>query len=207
MKNFQLIKEVQGNLLHQVSSINKFLLNLPLQKYKPMMSDRGNLLQNFERKICELVQKTRGYPNCAPKQVLDLVEVGQFFHALPSPTGRRKSIFSPRITLPRNQKGTLAQGWIQSNVRFGLSLGHKSDRIIFMSMFEEICGEENDQYRRMVIIILLKLGSMFADSIAVIGLSWDLDWKRHGTKFALTNQTESGTEITAMMTHPIGYRI
>ena len=58
---------------------------------------------------------------------------------------------------------------------------HFTDRIIFMSM--------------LVIRILLKLGSMRADSIAVIALSQDLDWKRLGTRLVLTNQTKSGTKL------------
>ena len=42
-------------------------------------------------------------------------------------------------------------------------------------MFEEIMWWRERQYRRIIIRMLLKLGSMLADSIALIGLSKDLD--------------------------------
>ena len=50
---------------------------------------------------------------------LRLVEVGQFFCALPSPTGEGNHSLCREYTLPRDQEGTRAKGWIQSNVRFG----------------------------------------------------------------------------------------
>ena len=38
----------------------------------------------------------------------------------------------------------------------------------------KLCGEKTTVQKN-VVRVLLKLGSMFADAVAVIGLSWDLD--------------------------------
>ena len=43
--------------------------------------------------------------------------------------------------------------------------------------------------------ILLKFRSVLAGFLAVVGHSWDLDQKRHGTRPFLINQTEIGTEL------------
>ena len=55
-------------------------------------------------------------------------------------------------------------------------------------------GEETETQKR-VFRILLKLRSMLAGSLAVVGHSWDLDQKRNGTGPILMNQTEIGTEL------------
>ena len=55
--------------------------------------------------------------------------------------------------------------------------------------------EEKTTLQKNVIRILLNLGSMLAGLIAVVGQSWDLDWKRLGARLLLTNQTESGTKL------------
>ena len=63
-----------------------------------------------------------------------------------------------------------------------------NDRIIFMSMYSDIVWRDRKrQYSRMC--------SELAGFLAVVGHSWDLDQKRHGTRTVLINQTEIWTEL------------
>ena len=89
-------------------------------------------------------------------------------------------------------------------------LEHSNGRIIFMSMFEEICGEKTT-IQKNVIRILLKLGSMLAGSIAVIGLFIGLglektwyetcadktkrEWDKTAATMILQKVTESGHPV------------
>ena len=50
---------------------------------------------------------------------LRLVEIGQFFYALPSPRGEGNQSLCRERTESRDQEETRIKGWIQSNVRFG----------------------------------------------------------------------------------------
>ena len=70
-----------------------------------------------------------------------------------------------------------------------------NDRIIFVSMYNDIVRGEKKETQKSVFRILLQLRSTLADSLAVVGLSWDLDQKRNGTEPILINQTEIGTEL------------
>ena len=47
-----------------------------------------------------------------------------------------------------------------------------------------LCGEKAT-IQKNVLRMLLKSRSMLADSLAVVGHSWDLDQKRHGTRHVL----------------------
>ena len=49
--------------------------------------------------------------------------------------------------------------------------------------------------QRNVKVILAKLRSMLAGSLAVIGHSWDLDQKRNGTELILISLMEFGTKL------------
>ena len=53
---------------------------------------------------------------------------------------------------------------------------------------------ENKETQKSVFRILLQLRSTFADSLAVISLSWGLDQKKSGTEPLLTNQMDHGIE-------------
>ena len=71
MKNYQLVRKIQGNPLHQVNWINKkFSHNLLSQMCKPMKSDRETRCKNTSNDL-KNCQKTRSYPDYAPKQVWD----------------------------------------------------------------------------------------------------------------------------------------
>ena len=67
---------------------------------------------------------------------------------------------------------------------------HFNDRIIFMSMFNDIKETKKDVNR-----IHRQLRIMLANSLTVIGLSWDLEQKRNGTEPTLTNLTDHGTKL------------
>ena len=58
---------------------------------------------------------------------------------------------------------------------------HFNGGIIFMSMFDDIMWEKTEECLRM----LKKYRSLLTVSFAVVGHSWDLDKKRHGTRLVL----------------------
>ena len=69
-----------------------------------------------------------------------------------------------------------------------------NNRIIFVSMHNDIVWGEKET-RKNVFKIRLQLRNTLADSLSVVGLSWDLDQKRNGRGPILINQTEIGTEM------------
>ena len=70
---------------------------------------------------------------------------------------------------------------------------HFKDRIIFMSMFNDIAWTKKG-IRKDVNTIHRQLRIMLVNSFAVIGLSWGPDLKRSGTERTPTNQTDPGIE-------------
>ena len=71
---------------------------------------------------------------------------------------------------------------------------HFKDRIIFMSMYNDIaCGEKEKQKDVNTIARECELCSK--NSIAVIGLPWCPDQKRNGTELTLANATDPGTTL------------
>ena len=48
-----------------------------------------------------------------------MVEVGQFFYAFPSQKGAKNQSLCREYTLPRDEKENCAEGWIESDARFG----------------------------------------------------------------------------------------
>ena len=67
-----------------------------------------------------------------------------------------------------------------------------NDRIILMSMYNDIAWGET---QKCVNTIQRQLRIMLADSLAVVGLSWNLDQKRSGTEPTLVNPTDPGTKL------------
>ena len=63
--------------------------------------------------------------------------------------------------------------------------GHFTDRIIFMSMFNDVVWDAKGNKERCE-YNYRQLRFMLANSLAVIGLSWSLDLKRNGTERTLT---------------------
>ena len=75
-------------------------------------------MQEYEERFEKLSEDQKLSRLCS-EAGLRLVEFGQLFCALPSLTGEGNQSFCRENTLLRDQKGTRAKGWIQSNVRFG----------------------------------------------------------------------------------------
>ena len=48
---------------------------------------------------------------------LNLVEIGQFFYALPFTIGVKNQSLCREYTLPRDEKETCAKGWVESDAR------------------------------------------------------------------------------------------
>ena len=77
-----------------------------------------NRLQEYEQRFENLSEDQKLSRLCS-EAGLRIVEVGQFFYALPSPRGKETQSLWREYTLPRDQKGTRIKGWIQSRLRFG----------------------------------------------------------------------------------------
>ena len=84
---------------------------------------------------------------------------------------------------------------IQSLVRdLQCEPGHFKDRIIFMSMYNDIAWREKGN-KKDVNTLHRQLRIMLANSFEVVGLSLDLDHKRKGEEPAPTNRTDPGTKL------------
>ena len=76
-----------------------------------------------------------------------------------------------------------------------------NDRIIFMSMYNDIVWREQGDTEN-VKIIRLQLRIVLADFRAVVGHSWDLGQKRNGTTLTLINQMVIGRTAERLMLNP-----
>ena len=115
-----------GNPLHQVGWMNKKLLqNLFSQKCKPMKSDKETCCKNMRNDLrnCE---KTRSYPDFAPKQVWDRSKLDNFSVLFPSPRGEANQSLFREYTLPREQERTRIKRMDLKQCTIWTSLGHKS---------------------------------------------------------------------------------
>ena len=63
-----------------------------------------------------------------------------------------------------------------------------------MSMYNDIAYGEKETHKS-VFRILLQMRSALTYSLAVVGLSWDLDQKRNDTGPIVINRTEIWTEL------------
>ena len=70
---------------------------------------------------------------------------------------------------------------------------HFKDRIIFMSMYNDIAWREEGNTERCEYTSQLRI--TLANSLAVIDLSWGLDQRRNGAEPTLTNPTDPGTKL------------
>ena len=65
-----------------------------------------------------------------------------------------------------------------------------------MSMYNDIAwGEKKKETQKSVLRILLQMRIMLADSLAVVGLSWDLGQKTNGTEPTLIDPMDPGTKL------------
>ena len=85
---------------------------------------QGNLFQDYEQRFERLPEDQKISKLCS-EAGLNLVEVGQFFYALPCP-GKPKNQSSCRENAsPRDEEKNCIEGWIGGNARFGFVLGMK----------------------------------------------------------------------------------
>ena len=119
------LKSYGRNPKHQVIWITwRSLLVLPLQKLKPMKSDRKTCCRNTS-KDSNTCQKTRSYPNYASELVWDYSRLDKTSILLLHQEEKRSNLYVENFSLPRDEKGTRMKRWIQSNVRFGTVLDVK----------------------------------------------------------------------------------
>ena len=117
-----MIKELQGNLLHQIRWNKKFLWSSPCRSTIQQQAT-GKPIANYERR-CE-----KNY-----------LEVGQFFFVLLSPNAVKNRSLCREYTLPWDVMENCAKGWIESDARFGPvseTHGRYSVEVNVASLFED----------------------------------------------------------------------
>ena len=122
------------------------ILIQPLVAEVPSNDERqGNLLQDYEQRF-ERLPEDQKLPKLCSEAGLNLVEIGQFFFALPSPEEPNILCFCREYALPREDEQEIcAKGWIRSNERFGpvlemkvrKTLGGYSVEVKVPSLFED----------------------------------------------------------------------
>ena len=101
-------------------------------------------MQDYERRFERRPENQKLSKLCS-EAGLNLVEVGQFFYALPLPRGKENQSLCREYTLPRDQEGTRIKGWFQSSARFGpvlymkdcKTIGSYSVEVKVSSLFED----------------------------------------------------------------------
>ena len=109
--------------------MEKILTQPPFPEIQADEERQGNLLQNYERRF----EKKKKLPEdqklskLCSEASLNLIEVGQFFYALPSPNGAKKSICMPRIHVTsRSRRNSYKKTVDPKQCTIWPSLGHKS---------------------------------------------------------------------------------
>ena len=97
----------------------EILTQPPLAEMQANEERQGNLLQEYEQRS-EKLSEDQKLSKLYSEAGLRLVEIGQFFFALPLPRQEGNKSLCRACTMPRDQEATRIKGWIQSNVRFGL---------------------------------------------------------------------------------------
>ena len=70
MKNYQLVRELRENpLASGQMDKQEIIAQPPLAELQANEERQGNLLQEYEQRFEKLSEKTRSYPDYAPKQV------------------------------------------------------------------------------------------------------------------------------------------
>ena len=101
-------------------------------------------MQKYERRFNKLPEDQKLSKLCSEAS-LNLVEVGQFLYALPSPNGAKNQSLCREYTLPRDETENCAKGWIESDARLGLvsdikvckTYGRYSVEVKVPSLFED----------------------------------------------------------------------
>ena len=97
----------------------EILIQLPIAEVPFKDERQGNLLQDYEQRL-ERPPEDQKLSKLCSEAGLTLVEVGQFFCALPSPKELKIRSLCREYALPReDEEENCARGWIRSNERFG----------------------------------------------------------------------------------------
>ena len=84
-----------------------------------MMSDSETYCEIASEDLKKKLPEDQKLSKLCSEARLNLVEVGQFFFALPSPNGAKNQSPCREYTLLPDEKENCAKGWIQSDARFG----------------------------------------------------------------------------------------
>ena len=87
-----------------------------LQKNSNNAQQRGNLVQEYERKF-EQLSEDQKLSKLRSDAGLKFVEQGQYFYTLETKEGQEMQHVCREYTMPRNEKKTRAEGWILKNTR------------------------------------------------------------------------------------------
>ena len=87
----------------------EILTQPPLAEVQANEERQGNLLQEYAQRF-EKMSEDQKLSRLCSEAGLRLVEVGQFFYALPSPRGEGNQSSCRENTLPRDQKGIRTKG-------------------------------------------------------------------------------------------------
>ena len=131
-KHFTTCEENVQLLLKMVVSVNQLslpvasdqteqeiLVQPPIAEVPSNDERQGNLLHSHEQRFERLPEEQKLSKLCSGAG-LNLVEVGQFFYALPSPKEPKIRSSCRKYAQPReNDVENCAKGWIRSNERFG----------------------------------------------------------------------------------------
>ena len=126
-ENFELLLQMvtSVNQLSLYGAVSDMIEELPVGRRAPgkpasasQWKATGKVVARNEQRFEKLSEDQKLSRLCS-EAGLRLVEVGEFFYALPSPRGKENQSSCREYTLRRDQEGTRIKGWIQSNVRFG----------------------------------------------------------------------------------------
>ena len=126
-----LIEELPGDQrasgnLDALDQMEQKILTQPLVAEVQANDERQrNQLQDNERSFAKLPEHQKLTKLCS-EAGMNLLEVGQIFYALPSPNESKTQCLCREYSLPQDEKEDCAEGWIESDARFGLVLDIKS---------------------------------------------------------------------------------
>ena len=146
-----MIKELLGDQRAPGRSValdqmgQEIIIQPPLAEVQSNDEREGNLLQEHEQRFERLPEDQKLSKLCS-EAVLNLVEVGPFFYALPSLDELKTRSLCREYALPRDEEeGNCAKRWIRSNERFDLvlemkickTIGRYSVEVQIPSQFED----------------------------------------------------------------------
>ena len=123
---------------------------LPNAETHTNAQQRGNLVQEYERKFKQLFEDQKLYKLCSDAGS-KVVARGQYFYTLNTEEEQEMQHLCRKYTMPRNEKKNRAEGWSLKNTRIGPAL----DMIV--------CRHE-DRYSIEVLV-----QSLFQDRTAFLG--------------------------------------